>query len=457
MATTSTSSATFQASGLASGLDWQSITDSLVKIRQIPIDSNNTRQAALTVQISSIGDLISKVKAFSSAASDLSTNGVVQNTVSSAPTGISATTGPGTAAGRYAVSVSTLATAAKARSGAYNSPDDKISGGSLSLSVKGVAYNVNLSANMAIGDVAKAINASGAPVTAGLISDGSKYYLSLTNKDTGKPIGSAVGGGLTITDNSGVGLAVTQNATNATFSVDGLPMESQSNAVSTAIPGVTLNFTQQNSAGDLVISQDATKTQTKLQAFADAYNAIAGVLTKSLRPDPTATNTNPDSQLDGSLALNMRSQMQGLFSKTVSTTGAVRTLADLGFKQAADGTVSLDSTQLNKALAADSGAVEKIFSDSTNGIAKTLTGFSSQYTDAFSGVLVSRRTSLQTTIKNLTAANTQLQAQVDAYRAQLTTQFTQMEDLISGYKSISTYISTSGLGVDLNSNSSNNK
>jgi len=448
----STSSATFQASGLASGLDWQSITDSLVKIRQIPIDTNNTRQAALNVQISSIGDLISKVKSFSSAASDLSTNGVVQNTVSASPTGVSATTGPGTAAGRYAVTVTTLATAAKARSGAYNTPDDKISGGTLSLSVKGVAYNINLAANTAIGDVAKAINASGAPVTAGLISDGSKYYLSLTNKDTGKPIGSAANGGLQITDNSGVGLAVTQDATNATFSVDALPMESQSNTVTTAIPGVTLNFSQANASGDLVIAQDAGKTQTKLQAFADAYNAISKVLTSSLRPDPNGS-TNPDTQIDGSLALNMRSQMQGLFSKTVSTTGAVRTLADLGFKQAADGTVSLDSTQLNKALAADSGAVERIFSDSTNGIAKTLSNFSKQYTDTFTGVLVSRRTSLQTTIKNLTDANTQLQAQVDAYRNQLTTQFSQMEDLISGYKNISSYITNSGLGVDLSKDS----
>jgi len=235
--------------------------------------------------------------------------------------------------------------------------------------------------------------------------------------------------------------------------VDGLPMESQSNTVTTAIPGVTLNFTQQNAAGDLVIAQDAGKTQTKLQAFADAYNAISKVLTATLRPDPTSTSFNPDTQIDGSLALNMRSQMQSLFSKTVSTTGAVRTLSDLGFKQAADGTVSVDSTQLNKALAADSGAVEKVFSDSTNGIAKTLSSFSTQYADSFSGVLVSRRNSLQSTIKNLTDANTQLQAQVDAYRNQLTTQFSQMEDLISGYKNISSYITNSGLGVDLSKDS----
>lgn len=447
-----TSSPTFQAGGLASGLDWQSITDSLVKIRQIPIDTNNARQAAINVQISSIGDLISKVKAFSSAATDLSTNGVVQNSVSSAPTGVTATPGPGTAAGRYAVSVTTLATAAKARSGAYNSPDDKVSGGTLALTVKGVAYNVNIAANTAIGDVAKTIAASGAPVSAGLIFDGKKYYLSLTNKDTGRPIGGAANGGLQITDGSGIGLAVTQDATNATYSVDNLPMESQSNTVTNAIPGVTLNLSQQGVSGDLVIAQDATKTKAKLQTLADAYNAIAGTLTKSLRPDPTATNT-ADTQIDGSLALNMRSQMQRMFSQTVNSTGAVRTLADLGFKLGADGTVTIDSTQLNKALAADPSASEKIFSDSTNGISKSLTAFSSQYTDAFSGVLVARKTSLQTTAKNLSDANTLLQSQVDAYRNQLTQQFSAMEDLISGYKSISSYISTSGLGVDLSKDS----
>jgi len=448
MATTST----FQASGLASGLDWQSITDSLVKIRQIPIDTNNTRQAAITVQISSIGDLSAKIRALSTSASDLSTNGVAQNVVSSSPSGLTATPGPGTAAGRYAITVDTLATAAKARSGAFDTPDDKLAGGTLSLTVKGVAYNISIAANTAIGDVAKAISASGAPVTAGLISDGSKYYLSLSNRDTGKPIGSADNGGLQISDSSGVGLAVTKDAVNATFSVDGLPVVSQSNTVTTAIAGVTLNLTaKQTTPADLVISQDSAKTASKLQAFATAYNDIANVLTASLRPDPNATGGH-DTRLDGSTALNIRSQMQGLFSKLVSSTGAVRTLADLGFKLGSDGTITVQSDQLNKALAADPTAVEKIFSDKTTGMAKTLSSFSSQYTDSFSGVLSARSTSLKATIKNLTDANVQLQRQVDAYRNQLTTQFSHMEDLISGYKSISSYITNSGLGVDLSNN-----
>jgi len=448
-------SSTFQAGGLASGLDWQSITDSLVKLRQIPIDANNTRQAALTVQVSAIGDLISKVKAFSSAASDLSTGGVVQNTVASTPPGLTATPGVGASAGRYSISVANLASAAKARTGAFDSPDDKLTGGTLSLTVKGVAYNIAIAANTAVGDVAKAIAASGAPVSAGLISDGSKFYLSLTNRDTGKPLGSAANGGLQITDNSGLGLAVTKDAVNALYNVDGLPMESQSNAITNAIPGVTLNLTApQATAADLVISLDTAKTTAKAQAFATAYNDIANTLTSSLRPDPN--NPKPiDSQLDATTALHLRSQMQSLFSKLVNSTGTVRTLADVGFKLGGDGTVTLQTDQLNKALASDPNAVERIFSDKTNGMAATLSSFSSQYTNGVNGVLVARTKSLQATSKDLANANISLQTQVDAYRNQLTRQFTHMEDLISGYKSISSYITNSGLGVDLSNK--NNK
>ena len=72
----SSSSPVFTVGGLASGLDTNSIVDKLVAIESLPITQNQAQQSALTVQISSIGDLVSKIKALSTAATNLSTGGV---------------------------------------------------------------------------------------------------------------------------------------------------------------------------------------------------------------------------------------------------------------------------------------------------------------------------------------------------------------------------------------------
>ena len=58
----STTTPIFTAGGLASGLDTNTIVDKLVALESAPITKNSALQAALNVQISSIGDLTSKIK-----------------------------------------------------------------------------------------------------------------------------------------------------------------------------------------------------------------------------------------------------------------------------------------------------------------------------------------------------------------------------------------------------------
>jgi len=285
----STTTPIFTAGGLASGLDTNSIVDKLVALEAQPITKNTALQAAMTVQISSLGDLSSKIKALATSASSLAT-GVASSSIATMPPGVSAVAGTGALPGRYSISVTDLATAAKARSGQFDSANSTVAGGKLDFHVKGTAYSVTLAANSDLGSVATQINASGAPVTASVISDGTKFYLSFSNRDTGKPIGSADNGGLIIdNDPTGLGLHVTQDALNASITIDGLPVVSQSNQISTAIPGVTLNLVaKQTTAADLVVSSDASKSKANLQGFVDAYNAIVAGLQQSLRPDPKA-------------------------------------------------------------------------------------------------------------------------------------------------------------------------
>ena len=231
----------FTAGGLASGLDTNTIVDKLVALESAPITKNNQRQAALNVQISSIGDLLSKIKSLASTATTLG-SGVAGSSVTTVPSGISAVTGTGAMPGNYSISVSSVASVAKARSTTvFTSPNNTIAGGSLTLHIQGVATTIAITANSDLSSVARQINQAGKPVSAAVISDGTNYYLSLTNRDTGKPIGSAANGALTVdADPTGLGLVVTRDATNALLNVDALNIESKTNDISTAIPGVTL-------------------------------------------------------------------------------------------------------------------------------------------------------------------------------------------------------------------------
>ena len=446
----STTSPVFNAGGLASGLDTNTIVDKLVALESQPITTNNQRQAALNVQVSTIGDLMSRIKALATSAATLG-NGVVSNSVSSTPAGITAVSGTGATPASYSIAVTSVASAAKARSGAFNSANDTVAGGSLLLSVKGQAYTVPITANSDLGSVVQQINHSGAPVTAAVISDGTKFYIAMANRDTGKPIGSADNGGLSITsDATGINMVVKQNATNAAVTIDGdLHVESQTNDISTAIPGVTISVKSlQTTPGDLVITSNASQSASNLNSFVSAYNSIMSSLQQSLRPDPKnppAAGTN----LDGSTVLTLERAMQGLLSSQVVPTGTVRTLADMGVKLQNDGTLTLDSTTFNKALSADPGSVDAIFSTASTGIAAKIKNLSTTYTDSVSGQLVQRQTSLQKTIKDLQAANSRLQDHVDNFKAQMLRQFTQMETTISNLKSISSFITANG-GVGLN-------
>src|SRR3569623_828402 len=321
----------FQAGGLASGLDTTSIVDKLVALESQPITKNTAYQAALTAQISSIGDISSKIKALAAAAQSLGTSGVSSNTVSQPPTGTTAVAGAGALAGSYAVTVNSVATSARARSAQFQTANDQVAGGALVMHIQGVQTTINIPANSDLGSVVKQINSSGAPISAAVGSDGSHMYVSLTNRTTGKPIGSAAAGGLTIDSGStGLGMAVTQNATNAVVQVDDLTVESQSNTISTAIPGVTLTATQKTtSPSNQVISQNAAQSAAGEQGIIRAYNAVLAAQQPSLRPEP-GNPASYGSLLYGCTALGLELSMNSMLSYQVGQSGTVRSMADMG-------------------------------------------------------------------------------------------------------------------------------
>src|SRR5436190_20538577 len=174
----------FQASGLASNMDTQGIIEKLVSIEGMPLKDIAKKQAATSVKISSLGTLTSLLDAIGVQAKFLATTGVSTITAAGVYNDFNVSGAPANA-GRYTVNVETLARAAKTRSTTvYNSADAVVTATAknLKLSVDGTTHTIAVTAGTTLTQLVTQINAANKPFTAALVSDGSQYYVTITNK-----------------------------------------------------------------------------------------------------------------------------------------------------------------------------------------------------------------------------------------------------------------------------------
>lgn len=435
--------ATFSAGGLVSGMDWNSIIDNLVELQQRPVTLLKQRQSAVNSQVSALGTLTSRLTSLRDAATDLGKTGVVALAATATPSSLGVTVGNDAVAGRYGVRVEALASPAKARSAAF-AAGETVTGGTLGLTVMGKAYAVTVNDGASLETVAFDVNHSGAPVTAVVLDDGARRYLSITPTDSGFPVGGAPEDALSIVETSTgtkgkpLGVGVLQTAKNAVVHVDGLRFERQSNEVTGAIPGATLSLKATTAtAEDLVIAQDAAGTTERLQTFVDAYNAAIGFVQEQLAVDESSDRAY--SLAGDSAVRSLQASLQRVISSMVSSTGAVRSLADVGLKTERNGSLSLDKVTLGKAIASDPRAVDELFTTAETGIAALVDDLVDRQVDA-DGVLSERKKSLDGRIEAMDDELIVLQDRIESYRARLLQQFTAMENVVSGLKSVGSYL-----------------
>jgi flagellar hook-associated protein 2 len=436
---------TFRAGGLASGMDTNSIVDQLVNLEQRPMDLLRQRQSALKTQVSTIGDILAKLSDFKTAIKSLSDAGTIGTKVTSTNTGFSAVSGSAAVAGSYSVTVGTLAQSAGARSQAFAAETSPVKGGTLTLNVMGTDYNMIVPDGAALSDVALLIRQSGAPVSAVVLSNGTNAYLSITNRNSGHPIGGVPADALTITEiaNGDLGqplsAAMVQTASNASVEVNGLTFTRQSNTLADVIPGVTMTLKGTTvGAETLTIDNDTDGTATNLKKLVDTYNNVMKALQKQLQVTPESDRST---LLAGDAALRgLQRKLQSLLTSEVGGSANVRTLADVGVKTARDGSISLDTTILAKAITRDAGAVNNLFSLATTGLSALATKLVDNATNATDGTLVSKRKGLSDNIKSIDTQLDRMQIRLDAFRLGLINQFTAMEKVVSNMKSIGNFL-----------------
>lgn len=448
--------------GLASGLDTSSIISKLMAVERLPeqalqanAQADQAQSAAYTQLQASVTNLQTVMRGMSTAA----TFKGMLSTVSDS-SALTVTTSSAASAGSHTLQVLNLAQSQRQVSTGYadgalfNTGSFTIDNGS------GTVTSINLAeGSNTLAGIAAAINGSGANVTASIINDGSSTpnRLVITGNDTANY--AADFSGLTTPPATGVASAQAptllgsadasyQTGKPASFVLDGVAMSKNSNSVTDALQGVTLNLLKGGATSTINIANDTASATDNVNKFVTAYNSVMALINTDTSYDST---TNKAGVLLGDSAVRtIQSQMQSMLIATVSGVGGpYSSLADLGISSdKSDGTLTVDSTQLSTALSNNYNGVVDLFTHNTGSFANYATnqyGLAQQFNlsldsivhpyvgDSYSGngLLSTRIHDLATSITDINNQVSEMELLISAKQANLQNQFSNMESLVS--------------------------
>jgi flagellar hook-associated protein 2 len=178
-------------------------------------------------------------------------------------------------------------------------------------------------------------------------------------------------------------------AANASLTVDGVPIQSASNSVTGAIPGVTLTLlgASLGSPISLTVASDAAQVSTAINQFVTDYNTALGLVNSQFQFSSTTGNQGALSSDPTIRSLQSTLEQALNYVNTPATgTTTVSTLNDLGISAGNDGSLTLNSATLNSALVNNPGDVQSFFEGaSLNGFANSLTTALNAFTSPANG------------------------------------------------------------------------
>lgn len=349
----------------------------------------------------------------------------------------SATAAPGT----YSFYVERLATASQV---SYSLDENTGATGTLAVKVGAASININLAAANTDGgaltprEIAAAINATPASaslVTASVISTSAgKYELVLTAKNTGAASAVSVAYGGTTPPappfDAPKVLVPAQDALIRIGSATGTAITQPTNTFNN-IDGVTMTFTKTTSTPvTLTVSADSAKTKDNVQAFVTAYNKLKSAVDKMVDYGDPSKGVEEGAFAGDSGISSLRAQLVNLLRPTGSAS-----LAAYGITASRDGTLSLDTERLSKALLANPTGLDTLIG-STGGVTPTglagrLDTYLKTWTNTTNGQLNSRKDAVSKLQVELTTRQQMLDQQYDAAYQRYLMQFSQLQAIQS--------------------------
>lgn len=421
--------------------DFQTILQRSVSIASLPAKALENEQQDVLSKKMIVGGL--RAAASDLAAAIGATGGLVSGgalAATSSSYAVQASAGAGAAPGLYQITnITSLAAQASARtaSGVADTGSTQISSGDhqLELSVGGQTFTLALDATTDnLAGVRDAINAAGAGVTAAIIDSGAgpaRYYLSLTANSPGEtPIELRTSAGQ---PGSNILTPVSPGA-NAVFELNGVTITSNSNVVTNAVPGLTLELKATTAPGDVAtvqIQPSAAPVVSALDAFTNAYNALVSRLDEQI--GETAGLLSGDSVI-GELGRALR-EITGYRGS-----GGLSSLFQLGISIDSGGHMSFDSTAVTILTPEALQDALAFFGDGSTGFS-ALESRLTALSDPTSGTLAALVESYDRTDKRLTDQITAIYDRVNAMQQTLMARLQAADTLLAsldGQKSMLT-------------------
>lgn len=418
--------------GIGSGLDVNAIVDQLVAIERRPITLLETAKTRLDTQLSSFGLMQSYVGNLQSIATKLADPANwTRNAATSSDAAVGVTAGASASADRYAVEVQQLATSQSMSSAVFADPSD-LGTGTLTITRDGETFDIEIAAGeTSLQAVRDKINAAGAGVAASIVNDASGPLLVLTGTETGAANGFTVSvsgatGSLASLAYPG-GMVERRAAADAQFTINGVPLSSAENQLDNVIDGVSLTLTRLTSAPvEVTVAADKAAMSKDIGDFIAAYNELNRFLAAQTRYDEA---TRQAGALQGDrTAVGLISKLRALVQVPSPASAVYARLADLGISLQRDGSLQLDQSKLDTALA-DPAEVGKALSASGNGL---MHGFEALADGMLGseGALTARSEGLQASIKRNERDQERLEDRVERVRERLLRQYSALDNTI---------------------------
>ena len=465
--------ATISTPGVGSGLDVNSIVTQLVNLEKVPLQQLQTKASSLQTKLSAYGRVKSELAGLQDAAAALLNDSTWQSKTftsnnSSAITGTSTSSALSTT---FSVQVNSLAQAQSVRSAAQTTGATigaagrlDIQGGQWTGNSFGPgaasAVSVTIAATDTLTDIATKINGASAGVTAVVVRSGAEERLMLRGNGTGDASGFRIkafdDNNTAITDGiTGVGklaydygttafygMAATQQAQNASITIDGIAVSSATNTVADAVPGITLNLlAPTTTAAQVTVGADKATAKTKIEAFQAAYNKIAASLAELTKYDAGAKK---GAALQGdSTVVGLQNVLKGMLGAVGPGAATTKRLSDMGLELQRDGSLATNATKLDASLN-DLANLKTFFetdsgSATTNGMARRIRDFA-KTANGLDGSIDNRNKALKSSIDRNSKDQDKVSERITRTEARLYAQYSRLDASMASLSSLGSFV-----------------
>ncbi|MEE8058016.1 MAG: flagellar filament capping protein FliD [Pseudomonadales bacterium] len=447
--------------GVGSGLDLESLITNLLTAERAPTESRlNLDEAKTQASISAYGSLKSTLVAFQDSLSDLKTTSFFSNRAATSgdSTILTATSESTAALSSFNIAVTALAQESKVTTnGNFADANATVGAGTLTIGfVGGSSFDVSVASTDSLTVIRDAINnaTDNIGVTASLINiSATETELVITSDNTGasNQIDISVDDTGDGNDTDALGLSRfhfdgadpgnllgfnqadnSRTAQDATIVIDNITVTNSTNTFKDNIPGVTITAVGKSvdasTTTALTIGTDTSSVKSKVTTFAASYNELMIVL-NTLTDVDAAAETRGILTGDANVRL-IEQQVRRITTGVVEGAASnLSSLAFLGFETNSNGTVTLDTDDLNSALAANFDDFVTLFTG-TDGVATKLDDLLDTFLDA-EGTVPTREDTLKKQLSFIADERLDLERRLETIEARFRSQFAALDILIS--------------------------